>query len=138
MDPAYAQRSCNEMNYGQVIKLTKNFPMKAYIKGMGYGKSKKFNISNPAYIKKVDSLYTKKNLNSIKEYMLVGYILENIEFLDKKAFDVAIETDNMTLVRPEEKHTKNTAIRQWHMHCRMRCSAYIWNRTMQLKSRKRS
>lgn len=95
MDPAYAQRSCNEMNYGQVIKLTKNFPMKAYIKGMGYGKSKKFNISNPAYIKKVDSLYTKKNLNSIKEYMLVGYILENIEFLDKKAFDVAIETDNM-------------------------------------------
>ena len=54
-----------------------------------------FNISNPAYIKKVDSLYTKKNLNSIKEYMLVGYILENIEFLDKKAFDVAIETDNM-------------------------------------------
>ena len=56
MDPAYAQRSCNEMNYGQVIRLTKNFPMKAYIKGMGYGKSKKFNISNPAYIKKVDSL----------------------------------------------------------------------------------
>ncbi len=95
MDPAYAQRSCNEMNYRQVIRLTKNFPMKAYIKGMGYGKSKTFNISNPEYIKNADSLYTKKNLNSIKEYMLVGYILRNIEFLDKKAFDVAIETDNM-------------------------------------------
>ena len=95
MDPGYAKRSCNEMNDRQVIRLTKNFPMKAYIKGMGYGKSKTFNISNPGYIKKADSLYTKKNLNNIKEYMLIRYLLENIESLDKKAYDVAIETGNM-------------------------------------------
>ena len=95
MDPGYVQRSCNEMNDRQVIRLTKNFPMKAYIKGMGYGKSKTFNISNPGYIKNADRLYTKKNLNSIKEYMLIRYLLENIESLDKKAYDVAIETGNM-------------------------------------------
>ena len=95
MDPGYEQRSCNEMNDRQVIRLTKNFPMKAYIKGMGYGKSKTFNIYNPAYIKNADRLYTKKNLNNIKEYMLIRYLLENIESLDKKAFDVAIETGNM-------------------------------------------
>lgn len=95
MDPGYAQRSCNEMSYRQTVKLTKNFPMEAYIKGRGYGSSKTFNIYNPAYIKNVDRLYTKKNLDNIKEYMLVGYVLDNIEFLDKKAFDVAIETGNM-------------------------------------------
>ena len=95
MDPGYEQRRCNEMNDRQVIRLTKNFPMKAYIKGMGYGKSKTFNISNPAYIKNADRLYTKKNLNNIKEYMLIRYLLDNIESLDKKAFDVAIETGNM-------------------------------------------
>ena len=95
MDPGYVQRSCNEMNDRQVIRLTKNFPMKAYIKGMGYGKSKTFNISNPGYIKNADRLYTKKNLNSIKEYMLIRYLLGNIESLDKKAYDVAIETGNM-------------------------------------------
>lgn len=95
MDPGYAERSCNEMNDRQVIRLTKNFPMKDYIKGMGYGKSKTFNVYNPAYIKNADRLYTKKNLNNIKEYMLIRYLLENIESLDKKAFDVVIETDNM-------------------------------------------
>ena len=95
MDPGYIERVCNEMSYSQTVKLTKNFPMKAYIRGLGFGKSKTFNISNPAYIKKVDSLYTKKNLNIIKEYMLVGYVVRNVEILDKKTFDMAVETGNM-------------------------------------------
>ena len=51
-------------------------------------------IQNPAYLKQLDKLYTKKNLNVIKEYMLVHYVLEMTSMLDRKAFDLNIQTAN--------------------------------------------
>lgn len=94
MNPDYIQKINNIMKKDKTEKLMKNFPLKRYLKASGYGNSKQYCIQNPAYLKQLDKLYTKKNLNVIKEYMLVHYVLEMTSMLDRKAFDLNIQTAN--------------------------------------------
>ena len=95
MSPDYIQKTNNVMKKDKTEKLMKNFPLKRYMKASGYGKSKNYCVTEPKYIKQVDKLYTKKNLKVIKEYMLVHYLSNMICLLDRKAFDLRIQSANM-------------------------------------------
>lgn len=114
MDPSYLQRINNEKSSKQLMKMMKNFPLKRYVKAMGYGNAKKFLVENPAYIAKVDKLYTKKNLENMKEYMLVHYVVGMTGMLDRKAYDLALEA-NQTISgadgkRPDEDYAYATVV----------------------------
>lgn len=91
----YLQRVNNVKSRTAAMKLMKNFPVKRFTKAMGYYDSKKFCVMNPAYLATVDQLYTKKNLSVIKEYMIVHYVMNMANYLDKKAYDLCIKTSNM-------------------------------------------
>ncbi len=112
MDPSYLQQINNEKSNKQLMKMMKNFPLKRYVAAMGYGNAKKFLVENLAYIAKVDKLYTKKNLENMKEYMLVHYVVGMTGMLDRKAYDLALEA-NQTISgadgnRPDEDYAYAT------------------------------
>ena len=88
------QRAYNVKSRTETMKLMKNFPLKRFVKAMGYYDSKRFCVENPAYLAKVDELYTKKNLSVIKEYLIVHYVMSMASYLDKKAYDLSVKTSN--------------------------------------------
>lgn len=90
----FLQRAYNVKSRTATMKLMKNFPLKRFAKAMGYYDSKRFCVENPAYLAKVDELYTKKNLSVIKEYLIVHYVMSMAGYLDKKAYDLCVKTSN--------------------------------------------
>ena len=95
MSADYSQRINNVKSRTATMKLMKNYPLKKMVKGYGIYDSKKYCITNPDYLAKVDQLYTKKNLNVIKEYMLVHYVITMSELLDRKAYNASVKADNI-------------------------------------------
>lgn len=94
MDPGYIQKTNNIMTMSELSQLAPEFPLERFIQSQGYGAAKRFIVDEPEYFKRLNELYTEDNLESIKGYMLVNYLLAMTTRLDREAFDVAIERAN--------------------------------------------
>ncbi len=111
--PDYISNINNVMSFKKVCKLLSNYPLEKCLKANGFPtkKIKKVLVMEPKQLKKINSLYTKKNLESIKTYMIVKYTFDNLTKLDKKAFDMThkaaylVTGDKSTL--PDEEYAYN-------------------------------
>ena len=106
--PDYISKVNNVMSFKKVCKLMPNYPLAECIKADGYKNIKNVIVMEPAQLKKINSLYTKKNLEAIKTYMIVKYALDNATRLDKKTFDKVHEYSSLltgdTSVLPDEEY----------------------------------
>ncbi|SFL06722.1 putative endopeptidase [Lachnospiraceae bacterium KH1T2] len=93
----YMQKINNEMSFDELTSLCKAYPLGEILKADKYDYDGKYLVTEPEYLKKLDSLYTDENVDSIKNYFLVHYVLDYIMNLDKETYDKCIEINNKYL-----------------------------------------
>ena len=70
--------------------LAGNYPLVDAIEAAGYGDTEILLIYEPAYIEHLGEVYTDENLTGLKACMTIKYILNEIQSLDRQAFDLFI------------------------------------------------
>ena len=95
MSPDYIQRINNEMSLDEAYALCRNFPISTIIDAWGYGSAESCLVKQPAYLEKLDEIYTEERLEDLKNYLLVNTAMESIGILDRECYELSIEFDNM-------------------------------------------
>lgn len=95
MSPDYFQKINNSFTPQETAALVTKFPLVRFIESQGYANAKKFLVTEPEALKRVDELYTEENLESIKAYMLMHSIYLLSSYLDQKADKVCTEANNI-------------------------------------------
>lgn len=73
-----------------------SFPLKKFIKNMGYMDSKSFLVIEPALMERLNEIYTEDNLEAMKAYMLTGYVTKVADSLDSEAYDASVKAANIS------------------------------------------
>ena len=82
------------------------YPVAEILTGWGYGGSKDYMFANPAYLAKMNELYTVENLDHIKNYMIVHSALKDMQMLDQDSYAIYTEMNTaVTGAKPEEDET---------------------------------
>lgn len=81
----YLERVNNAKSFKELSAYSKNFPLTRLLIQKGLKYSKDYFVSEPAALEKLDQLYTKKNLEGLKNLILVKYISSNCSYLDDDA-----------------------------------------------------
>lgn len=94
MSPDYIKKINNVMTMSEAEALAPAFPVRAYVESYGYQDVKKLMVIQPAYIERLNELYTEENLEALKNYMLIGYVSYVADMLDREAEELAVEAGN--------------------------------------------
>ncbi|MBR4719336.1 MAG: M13 family metallopeptidase [Lachnospiraceae bacterium] len=78
----------------EMESITKSFPLMNFIEGFGYGGARWYAIYQPDVLKKLDELYTEDNLDVMKDYMIIHYLLYAADKLDRECYDLNVEMMN--------------------------------------------
>lgn len=78
----------------EIGSLTKAFPLKDFIEGFGYGKAGRYAVYQPKVIQRLDELYTDANLDVMKDYMTIHYLIYAADKLDRECYDLAVARIN--------------------------------------------
>lgn len=112
MSPDYIQRINNEMNLEEAYALCENFPLKAITEAWGYGEAKRCLVSQPDYLKKLDTIYTEEHLEDLKKCMILCAALDNMAYLDRDSYEISVESNNAingsSGMQPDEEVAFNT------------------------------
>ena len=107
LSPDYDKRTNNEMNAEEAWALCRNYPIFDIVSAQGYGHAKRCLVSEPAYVQKLDEIYTEDHLEKLKNYLITCAALDHLGTLDKECHDLLIEANNMisgsTGSRPDEE-----------------------------------
>ena len=111
MSPDYIQRVNNEMSPDEAYALCKNFPLSAIIEAWGFDAAERCLVTEPAYLEKLDAVYTEERLEDLKNYLMVCAALDNMSALDRDCYEISIACDNMingsTGSQPDEEVAYN-------------------------------
>ena len=94
MSPDIYERIYNIYELEELTELSPEFPLRQMAESEGYGSSGRFLIGEPSYFERLNELYTQENLETIKDYMRVKYVMSLAQFLDREAWDLYIDTRN--------------------------------------------
>lgn len=94
MSPDYIQKINNEMNPKEAYALCKSFPLSDILEAWGYGAAERCVVSQPAYLEKLDAVYTPERLEDLKNYLIVCDILDNMSVLDRDSYEISIAFNN--------------------------------------------
>ena len=95
MSPDYIQRINNEMSPDEAYALCGNFPLSTIIDAWGYGAAESCLVTEPAYLEKLDAIYTEERLDDLKNYLIVCAALGTMSTLDRDCYKLAIDFGNM-------------------------------------------
>lgn len=85
----------NNVYTGEEIgKLTAVFPLMDFIEAFGYGSAELYAIYQPEVIKRLDELYMEDNLDVMKDYMIIHYLLYAADKLDRECYELDIKRIN--------------------------------------------
>lgn len=87
----YYQRTNNMVTLDQLRQSSPEYPVADIIMGWGYGASKDYMSINPAYITRLNELYTEENLEHIKNYLIICSVLKNMKNLDRDVYQIYME-----------------------------------------------
>ncbi len=78
----------------EIKNLTKAFPLQAFIEGFGYGGAGRYAVYQPKVIQRLDELYTEANLDVMKDYMTIHYLIYAADKLDRECYDLSVARIN--------------------------------------------
>ena len=90
----YLELINNEMAYSDTVSLAKVFPLEDIISAQGYKYDGIYIVERPDYFEALDEIYVDKNSESIKDLILVNYLLGYSSRLDKDTYDKMNELDS--------------------------------------------
>lgn len=73
---------------------SKSFPFNEVIKSSGYEDADLFMVREPALMERLNEIYTEDNLEALKDYVLIGYVIRVADALDSEAYDASVEYNN--------------------------------------------
>lgn len=94
MSPDYFENINNIMALSELTALCGSYPMADFLNAEGVAGTKRFVVEEPEYIKRLDDIYTEENLEAIKGYILVKYLLNIADQLDREAYELSVERTN--------------------------------------------
>ena len=94
MSPDYAQRINNEMSPDEAYALCKNFPLSTIIDAWGYGAAESCLVTEPAFLEKLDAVYTAERLEDLKNYLIVTAAIGSMSALDRDCYEISIAYGN--------------------------------------------
>ena len=92
--PDYVKKSYNALTHDKLKDLEKNFPLVECLDGYGIPKANTYSISSKEWIEKMSSLYTEDNLEKMKAYLLVHYVISIANFADREAYETLTDIQN--------------------------------------------
>ncbi len=95
MSPDYIQKINNEMSPEEAYALCERFPLADIIEAWGYDAAERCVVSEPAYLEKLDAVYTPERLEDLKNYLIVCAALDNMSALDRDSYELSIAFNNV-------------------------------------------
>ncbi|MBP5608665.1 MAG: M13 family metallopeptidase [Lachnospiraceae bacterium] len=95
MSPDYYDKINNILKPDEAWALAPAFPGEKLINAFGYGKAKEIMVPEPEWVKRLNELYTDDNLEQLKDYMLVKYVVSMAPILDSSSYDAYVNMSNM-------------------------------------------
>lgn len=89
-DPDIFNKINNIYTREEIGDLTHSFPLIDFIDGFGYGNAEEYAVYQPEVIKTIDELYTEENLDVMKDYMIINYLLYAADKLDRECYELSV------------------------------------------------
>ena len=90
----YIEKINNVMSLQEFLSLSGNYPLEGYLHAEGLDRAKQYLVWEPEYVRRLGEIYTEDNLESIKAEMLVRYMMDTADLLDREAYGLSVEKDN--------------------------------------------
>ena len=95
MSPDYVDKINNVYSREELKELAGAYPLADCLEGLGYGDADRYLVMEPEAIKRIGELYTEDNLETLKNYMLIRYMINVSPNLDSEAYDAYVESGNI-------------------------------------------
>ncbi len=94
MSAEFVEASNNPITYEDLCALASNYPLKEMMDISGITYDGEYNITEPDALAVLDSSYTNENIDGIRSYLYVHYLLSNVAYLDEETRDYASNAYN--------------------------------------------
>ena len=84
----------NYLSYEELRELEGNLPILEGLQGDGYPEAEVYLVMNPAFVEKLNELYTEENLSLIKDFLIVRGSISVASTLDRQCYDWVWECNN--------------------------------------------
>ena len=88
-------RCNNPRTFAQLQEEQGNFPLTGMLEGAGLAGSKVFILQEPAWLERMNRLYTDRYLEKMKAYLLVSDVLQFMDLLDRDCYDRMMQVRNV-------------------------------------------
>ena len=93
--PDYYQKINNHYTRQELTEAQGNVPLTAFVEeAAGYPETASYQLEEPDWLAKLNSLYTEENLDLIKDYLIVHGVTDNADSLDRECYEWKNEYDN--------------------------------------------
>lgn len=92
--PDFIEKAYNPYTYDELKELEKNFPVLESLDASDLPKANTYSVTSPAWLKKMNSLYTDDNLENIKAYLLLHFVNGITSFADREAYETTTDIQN--------------------------------------------
>ena len=92
--PDYSARANNYYSREKLAKEQGNLPILAMLKHIGYPEAKEYVVVSPAFLSKLNQIYTQENLPLLKDYLIVHGVLSTAGNLDRECYEWSVECSN--------------------------------------------
>lgn len=92
--PDFRARTNNYYSREKLAREQGNLPILAMLKHIGYPEAKEYVIMSPAFLSKLNQIYTQENLPLLKDYLIVHGVLSTAGNLDRECYEWSMECSN--------------------------------------------
>ena len=92
--PDYLARILNYLTLDEVKALQGNLPILEQFAQCGFPEADVYLVINPAFIERLNALYTDENLTLLKDYLIVHGVLSMADSLDRECYEWAVACSN--------------------------------------------
>lgn len=92
--PDFSSRINNIRTPEEVDAMMTAFPLLDIMDGCGFGGAREYMVMNPAYLERLNELYTEDRLDAIKNLMIVKAVVTAADLLDSDAYQASIDASN--------------------------------------------
>lgn len=92
--PDFSARMNNYYSREELAREYGNLPILATLEHIGYPEAGEYVVMSPAFLSKLNQIYTQENLPLLKDYLIVHGILSSAANLDRECYEWSVECGN--------------------------------------------
>ena len=84
--PDAVQKMINPVTFEELEQASPHYPLPRILEAFNSADWELMNLTEPAFLEKMDELYTEENLEAIKAYMLINFVSSYASMIDEETF----------------------------------------------------